>query len=92
MKGKEHEPLVLDNLKRFREHLKAGKSVGDYEGVLAMLADIVDSAGNGHECWCTFGLSRGKEQVMMTIHYGPERLFASGSSLVEVSKACIELL
>lgn len=92
MKSKEKEEVRGDNLESFRAHLKSGGKIGDYEGMVAMLADIADSAVSGHECYAVFGLNRNRDEVMLTVTIGREKLYATGPSLVAVSKAALELL
>ena len=92
MKAKETEPLNDNNLNSFREHLKATKHIGDYEGILALLADVADSAANGSECYAVFGLNRNRDSIMLTVTIGREKLYATGPSLVAVSKAALDLL
>lgn len=92
MKQKDKEELRHDNLESFRAALKAGGKVGDYEGILALLADIADSAAHGSECYAVFGLNRNRDEVMCTVTIGREKLYATGPSLVAVSRAALELL
>lgn len=92
MKSKEKDEVRGDNLDRFREHLKAGGKVGDYEGILALLCDIADSAVHGSECYAVFGLNRNRDEIMLTVTIGREKLYATGATLVAVSKAAMDLL
>lgn len=92
MKSKEKTEVRNDNLSSFRSHLKAGGKVGDYEGVLALLADIADSAVDGSECYAVFGLNRNRDEVMLTVTIGREKLYATGPTLVDVSRAAMDLL
>lgn len=92
VKGQEREPLVTDNLAAVERVTKAGTKLEPYYGLVAILADVVDTAARGDECYLTFGLSRNRDQIMLTVHIGRDALYASGASLVEVSKVCIGLL
>lgn len=92
MKAVESAELGRENLSVVRRHLKDGKSLLAYEGLIAILADVVDSAASGSECYCTFGLSRNRDKVMLTVTIGREKLYATGSDLLEVSKAALDLL
>jgi hypothetical protein len=92
VKGKEHEPLVTDNLKRFQEHLKTGSKLSQYEGLLALLSDAVDTAAAGSECYVVIGLNRNRDTVMCTVTIGREKLYATGPSLLAVSDDAKNLL
>lgn len=92
MKEKERAEIQSDNLKTLREQLKANKGGQTYEGLVAILADVVDTAVGGSECYAVLGLNRNRDAVMLTITIGREKLYATGPSLVAVSKAAEELL
>lgn len=92
MKGQEREPLVTDNVDAVQRITKASGKQLPYDGLITLLADVVDTAARGSECYATFGLSRNRDQVMLTVHIGRETLYATGASLLEVSKACNDLL
>ncbi|HEY9759004.1 MAG TPA: hypothetical protein V6C97_27800 [Oculatellaceae cyanobacterium] len=92
MKAKEHETIEPKNLKTLREQLKANNAGQTYEGFLAILADVVDTAIGGSECYAVLGLNRNRDAVMLTVTIGREKLYATGPTLVAVSKAAEELL
>ena len=79
-------------LQKARKKLSGYTPPSSYEGLILLLADIVDTASNGRDCYCTFGLSRTKDLIMLTVTNGGSKLYASGLSLEELSEAARELL
>lgn len=92
MKAKDHAEIAPENLKTLREQLKTNKAGQTYEGLVAILADVVDTAIGGSECYAVLGLNRNRDAVMLTVTIGREKLYATGPSLVAVSRAAEELL
>lgn len=65
---------------------------GPYNGLLQLLADIADTAIGGADVFASFGISRDRGSVLLTVKVDGHPLYAGGRSLKEVSDACLELL
>jgi len=72
--------------------LKSGLEPLRYSGILSLLADCIDSGLEKHDCYCTFGITRSKDAILLTVHYDGHKAYASGTTLEEVSTACERLL
>jgi len=75
-----------------QEWLKAGVDPLRYSGILSLLADCIDNGADKHDVYCTFGITRSKDAVLLTVHYDGYKAYASGATLAEVSTACERLL
>jgi len=80
------------NLARVQKNLKGYTPPSQYEGLLCLLADVVDTALAGRTCYLTFGLSRSQDLIMMTITNGGSKLYASGVTLEELAGNCKDLI
>jgi len=80
------------NLQDFQDIAKTKDGLALYSGLLAILADVADTAVRGADCYCTFGLSRDKGALLLTVNVGGSKLYASGATLDEVATAAQELL
>jgi len=84
---------VGDNqVKTVQAWLKSGLEPLRYSGILSLLADCVDNGANKHDVYCTFGITRAKDAILLTVHYDGHKAYASGATLEEVSVACERLL
>jgi len=81
-----------DQLETVRKQIIKDTGFQAYQGVALLLADIVDTAVKGTECYATFGISKDRSAILLTIHLGDQKLYAQGATLAEVSSACEELL
>lgn len=86
------EELNADNLKAFRSKAKSGSPLVEYTGLVALLADIADTAIGGLDCYATFGLSRDKSTILCTVTIGRQKLYAGGKTLIELSQSAESLL
>lgn len=85
-------PIEAKNLKHYQEALKAGNADTTYQGVVALLADIADNALAGHDCYITFGASRDKTGLLLTVTYDGTKAYASERDLAKVSGLCERFL
>jgi len=79
-------------LKTVQEWLKSGVDPLRYSGVLSLLADCVDAGTEKHDVYATFGITRSKDGILLTVHFDGVKAYASGTTLAEVSTACERLL
>lgn len=86
------EELSAENLETFRKQAKSNSSLSQYHGLVALLADVADTAIGGMDCYATFGLSRDRSTILCTITIGRQKLYAGGKSLSELSQAAESLL
>lgn len=77
--------LSTDSLKTVQEHIKAGTASLAYQGILCVLADVLDRAASGHDTYAIIGLTANRDALLLTVKEGPKKAFAGGSSFLEVS-------
>lgn len=84
--------LEANQLASFRKEAKSGNPLLDYSGIVAVLCDVADTAVGGMDCYCTFGLSRDRSTILLTVTIGGSKLYAGGATMKEVSAAAEGLL
>jgi len=60
--------------------------------LLAVLAEVLDAAGNGEGAWISFGSNQAGDAYLLTVHQGRDKLYAGGASLEDLSTDCQNLL
>jgi len=77
--------LSTDNLSTVREHIKANTASLAYQGVLCVLADVLDRAAAGRDTYAIIGLTSNRDAMLLTVKEGPSKAFAGGSGLLDLS-------
>jgi len=80
------------NLQTVQDDATVKDGLRAYLGLVSILADALDYAAGGGDCWVTLGLSRDKGALLLTVNNGGSKLYASGATLTELSAAALELL
>jgi len=80
------------NLASMRESIKAGQAHIAYQGILCVLADVLDIAANGGDCFATIGLTKNRDAMLLTVKDGSRKAYAGGFSLLEISKDAEKLI
>jgi hypothetical protein len=84
--------LDTGHLLNVKKEFKGYTPASPYAGLVELLADVVDTAISGPECYVTFGLSRDRSSILLTVHYEHSKLYAGGTTLAELSAAAGELI
>lgn len=91
-KGFTRTSVEANNLRDLQDIKATKDGLGLYYGLLAVLADAADTAAGGGDCYCTFGITRDKGSLLLTVNVNGGKLYASGGTLDAVATAALELL
>ena len=84
--------LTPDTAIELKKHLSKPETAKNMYAILQVIADCLDDAIKGENSYVTFGVTRDKKALMMTINFGGSKLFAAGQTLWEVADKCAEML
>lgn len=80
------------NTATMREHIKAGTVHLNYQGLLLVLAEVLDRAASGKDTYCIIGLTSRRDAVLLTVTEGTAKARAGGNTLLSVSTEAERLL
>jgi len=87
-----NERLLDHNLATVREHTVAGIAHISYQGLLCVIADVLDTAVRDGDCFLTLGVTKANDALLLTVRQGNGRAYAGGVNLTELSKDAEKLL
>lgn len=89
---KSNVSLDADNLQSAKELLIKQKNPSQYQGLLCVIADVLDTAISGSNCYLIIGLTRDRNALLLTVHQDGAKAFAGGLRLTELSREAEKLL
>jgi len=83
--------LTTKNLQDVMTSIKAADSHLRYHGLLMLVADVLDTAASGEDCYMTIGATRKRDALVVTVKQGNQSAYAAGVDFLELSEACESL-
>jgi len=84
--------LQPDTEVELNKHFNNPKLVEKMHPILTVIAQCLDSAIKGSNSYVTFGITRDKKAIIMTVNYEGTKIFAAGATLAEVADKCADML
>jgi len=84
--------LSTNNLQTVREHIKANTASLAYQGLLCVLADVLDRASAGNDTYVILGLTQNRDALLLTVKEGSKKAYAGGGGLLEISEDAEKLV
>lgn len=84
----------LDTMNGARVLTAKAKKFGDthYTGIIQVLAEVLDAAGEGDGTWVSIGRNQAGDSYLLTVQARGAKLYAGGASLEDLSDDCLNLL
>lgn len=92
IKPKDHGALQPICRKEIDSWVSSGRKPGSYEYLLQLLADLVDYAIEHGDTWCTLGITRNQDAIMLTLNQDGYKGYVTGATFKDLSVGCKDLL
>lgn len=93
MRAKDNRAAVMpDNEAALDQQLKTAKGQAEYQGLVRLIAQVLDQAVSGADCNMRIGTTKRRDALIITVYQDGEPMYATGQDWQALLKAAEGLL
>jgi len=84
--------LVANQLETLDQELASKTKAEPYHPMIRLIADVLDNAIKGDNCYLTIGTTRDQSAIILSLTVEGQKIYVSSATLYELAGRCQELL